>query len=73
MSALESMTSVVMGYLLTVFIQYYLFPVFGIVIPLQQTLLISVVIVFASWVKNYLVRRLFNRIYIKNQAAAMET
>jgi len=60
MSLLESLVSVVSGYLLTVMIQFYLFPVFGITVPMLDTLLISLIIVMIAFAKNYGVRRLFN-------------
>lgn len=64
MSLVESTTSVTLGYVLTVLIQYYLYPVFGISIPVQDALIISVLIVLIAFVKNFGVRRLFNHIHV---------
>lgn len=66
MSLLESLVSVVAGYIITVLIQYWVYPIFGISIPATEALLISLIIVLAAFVKNFSVRRLFNFIYLKN-------
>ncbi|MGK0290107.1 MAG: hypothetical protein ACI86H_001562 [bacterium] len=65
MSIFESIFSVVGGYLLTVIIQYFIYPFFGIHISMGKTLFISILIVFASFLKNYTVRRVFNRLHEK--------
>ncbi|MFT5665446.1 MAG: hypothetical protein ACJAYF_003146 [Arenicella sp.] len=66
MSLLESFASVISGYIITVLIQYWLYPVFGITIPAKEALVISLIIVFAAFVKNFSIRRLFNLIHVKN-------
>ena len=66
MSLLESLVSVVAGYIITVLIQYWVYPIFGISIPATEALLISLIIVLAAFVKNFSVRRLFNFIHLKN-------
>lgn len=65
MSLLESMVSVSTGYIMTVLIQYWVYPIFGITVPKAEAFIISGVIVFAAFVKNFSVRRLFNFIHIK--------
>lgn len=65
MSVIESTVSVVSGYILTVLIQYILYPMFGIQIPAKEALFISALIVFIAFVKNYTVRRIFNYIHIR--------
>ena len=65
MSLIESTVSVIAGYILTVLIQYFLYPVFGIQIPAKEALLISVLIVLIAFVKNFGVRRLFNFLHVK--------
>lgn len=65
MSVVESVVSVIAGYIITVLIQYSLYPLFGINIGVKQALLISLIIVFAAFVKNFTVRRLFNTLHIK--------
>lgn len=65
MSLFESVVSVVAGYLLTVLIQYYLYPAFGIEIEAKQAMIIALIIVMAAFVKNFTVRRLFNALDVK--------
>lgn len=62
MSMLESAVSVIMGYLLTVMVQIYLFPLFGVKITLSDSLILSLIIVLFAFFKNFMVRRIFNRI-----------
>lgn len=64
MSLIESMVNVVIGYILTVLIQYLIYPLFGIVIPAEQALFISGLIVLISFIKNYALRRIFNALHV---------
>ena len=64
MSFVESIVSVLAGYIITVLIQFWLYPVFGIDIPANSALLISVIIVFAAFVKNFTLRRFFNFVHV---------
>lgn len=65
MSVLESTASVLFGYIITILIQYWLYPLFGIAIPASDAMIISTVIVLAAFLKNLTVRRIFNYIHIK--------
>ena len=65
MSLFESLASVVAGYIITVLIQYYVYPIFGISVPATEALLISLIIVIAAFAKNFSIRRLFNFIQLK--------
>ena len=65
MSLIESSASVIAGYLITVLIQYWLYPLFGIEIPVGDAFLISVIIVLAAFLKNFTVRRIFNSIHTR--------
>jgi len=60
MSLVESVASVVAGYIITVLIQYWLYPFFGISIPAKEAIIISIIIVIAAFAKNFSIRRLFN-------------
>lgn len=66
MSMIESLVSVIAGYIITVLIQYWIYPLFGISIPAKEALLISLIIVLAAFAKNFSVRRFFNFIQLKN-------
>ncbi|MEX1033591.1 MAG: hypothetical protein WDZ30_09540 [Cellvibrionaceae bacterium] len=69
MSFIESTVSVTAGYGLTVLIQYYLYPLFSIEIPVKDALLISALIVLIAFVKNFGVRRFFNYLQMKGMGA----
>lgn len=64
MSLIESVVNVFIGYILTVLIQYLIYPLFGIVIPAEQALFISGLIVLISFIKNYALRRMFNTLHV---------
>jgi hypothetical protein len=65
MSGFESIVSVIAGYIITVLIQYFLYPLFGIQIAAKEALLISLIIVLAAFIKNFTVRRFFNSLHVK--------
>lgn len=62
MSMLESAVSVIIGYLVAVAVQIYIFPLFGVKITLSDSLILSLIIVLFAFFKNFMVRRIFNRI-----------
>ena len=66
MSLLESAISVLVGYLLTVVAQLFLYPLFGIKIGVGNSLVLSLLLVVIAFFKNYAIRRFFNR--FPNQA-----
>jgi len=65
MSLVESVVSVCSGYILTVLIQLWVYPMFGIDIPSQAAMVISVIVVFAAFAKNFTVRRVFNYLHVR--------
>lgn len=66
MSAVETTISVVVGYVLTVLIQYLVYPLFGISVPAREAFAISALIVLIAFVKNFTVRRVFNLLHVKS-------
>lgn len=72
MSVLETGVSVVVGYFLTVCMQYFLYPLFGITVPVKEALFISIVIVLIAFAKNFAVRRVFNTLYIRSVSVKRE-
>ncbi|GAB1257774.1 hypothetical protein NBRC116494_22760 [Aurantivibrio plasticivorans] len=64
MSVVESTVSVLAGYLLNVLIQFLVYPLFGIEVAIQHAFIIAIIITGLAFVKNYSVRRLFNRIHV---------
>jgi hypothetical protein len=61
-SALESVVNVLIGYGVAVASQLFVFPMFGIDIPLSSNLQIGAWFTAISLVRSFAVRRLFNRI-----------
>lgn len=62
MSLAESITNVSLGYALAILIQYIIFPWAGLHPSLGEHMVIAAIFTFASIVRSYLIRRLFNRL-----------
>ena len=62
MSLVESITNVVVGYVLAIATQIVVFPWFGIETALSEHLAIGLAFVGVSLARGYLLRRLFERI-----------
>jgi putative flippase GtrA len=59
MSLVESVTNVLVGYILAVATQYLVFPLFGLHATLSQNLMIGLIFTGVSLVRSYLLRRAF--------------
>ena len=59
MSLLESVTNVVVGYVLAIVTQIVVFPWFGIVTDLNQQLAIGLAFVVVSLARGFVLRRIF--------------
>jgi hypothetical protein len=62
MSLVESITNVVVGYVLDIATQIVAFPWFGIETGLAEHMAIGLAFVFVSLARGYLLRRLFERL-----------
>lgn len=60
-SLIESVTNVVVGYLVAVFSQVVIFPLFDIHIPLADNFLIGLWFTAISIARSYAIRRLFTK------------
>ncbi len=60
-SFVESLTNIFIGYVVAVLSQLLIFPMFGIIIPLGDNLLIGLYFTGISLVRSYVIRRYFNR------------
>lgn len=65
-SALESVTNVIVGLLVSVATQMILYPILGIPVSFNQNLIITAVFFILSFVRGYVIRRIFNN-KTKNQ------
>ena len=61
-STIESLTNVIVGLLVSFVIQLTLFPALGMHVSTNKHLLITFVFFVASFVRGYVIRRMFNRI-----------
>jgi len=62
MSLVEATTNVVVGYGLAVLTQFAVFPAVGITLPLQEQLRIGLAFSGVSFLRSYLLRRVFEAI-----------
>ncbi len=62
MSLFESITNVVIGYLLSLITQVVAFPIFQIEVSLADNMAISVIFTVVSLVRSYVLRRVFERV-----------
>lgn len=66
-SALESATNVIVGLLVSIITQMALYPILGIPVSMKQNLIITMVFFILSFVRGYIIRRIFNnKIKINN-------
>ena len=65
MSLIETLSSVAIGYIISLAAQMIIFPIFGIEVSLTDNLIIGLFFTVASIIRGYYVRRLFNWIKIK--------
>ncbi len=65
MSLMESLTNVVVGYMLAIATQIVVFPRFGIEIGLAENMTIGLAFVGVSLVRGYCLRRLFELIRVR--------
>lgn len=61
-SAIEAITNTVVGLLTSFGIQLIIYPVMDIPVSINQNIVITIVFFIASFIRGYLLRRLFNKI-----------
>lgn len=64
-SAIESIVNVLSGLVISFLIQIWIYPLLNIPVTIQQNILITFVFVIASFVRGYVIRRIFNKTVIK--------
>ena len=60
-SFIESLTNILIGYIIALLSQLAIFPLFDINIPLSDNLLIGLYFTLISLVRSYIIRRYFNK------------
>jgi hypothetical protein len=61
-SIYESITNVVVGLVMSFIIQLILYPLLNIEVSLNQNIFITFVFFIASFIRGYVIRRIFNKI-----------
>lgn len=61
-SILESITNVVVGLILSFCIQLVIYPIMDIPVSFSQNIIITSVFFTVSFIRGYLIRRIFNKI-----------
>jgi hypothetical protein len=61
-SLIESIVNVVSGLIISFLIQLWIYPLLGIPVSINQNIIITVVFFIASFIRGYVVRRVFNAI-----------
>jgi hypothetical protein len=61
-SVYESITNVISGLVISFIIQLILYPLLNIEVSLNQNIFITFVFFIASFVRGYVIRRIFNRL-----------
>lgn len=61
-SLIESIVNVVSGLIISFLIQLWIYPLLGIPVSINQNIFITVVFFIASFIRGYIIRRVFNAI-----------
>ena len=61
-SVLEAVVNVIAGLLISFLIQLWIYPLLNIAVTLNQNIFITFVFFIASFIRGYIIRRIFNAI-----------
>jgi high-affinity Fe2+/Pb2+ permease len=64
-STLESIGNTVVGLFVSIGIQFLIYPALNIDVSINQNFILTGVFFLVSFIRNYLTRRLFNRVFKK--------
>ena len=64
-SAIESITNVIIGLIISFLIQLIIYPFLNIKVSINQNIFITFVFFIASFIRSYVIRRMFNKIKSK--------
>ena len=71
-SIIESMVNVILGLIISFLIQLWIYPALNISVSLNQNIIITIVFFIASFLRGYVVRRLFNNLNDVNKESKAE-
>lgn len=63
-SLLEVVINTIIGYLIACFANYYLLPLWGYKVSVQDSMTIAILFTIISVLRGYLLRRLFNLLHV---------
>lgn len=66
-SLLESLANTFIGFVISIVVGYFVFPMFGMPKSLASSFWITVVFTVVSIGRNYIVRRVFNFLHVKGK------
>lgn len=72
LSLIESIVNVVSSFLIGVITQILVFPLYGLEISVMANISLTLIFSLTSFVRSYIVRRIFNRLAEKNRLEAAE-
>lgn len=58
----ESLTNLVIGFLLSLAIQIWITPLFGVQVPIDSHVVITLIFTVASILRSYVIRRIYNKV-----------
>lgn len=66
-SLMESLANTMSGFFVSLVLAYYVFPLFGMPQSMQSSFWIVVIFTVASIGRNYVIRRVFNFLHVKEK------
>lgn len=66
-SLLESLANTLSGFLVSLVLAYYVFPLFGMPQSMESSFWIVVIFTVSSIGRNYVIRRVFNFLHVKGE------
>ena len=60
-SAIETTVNIIVGIITSFLIQLWIYPLLNIPVTFQQNLIITAVFIVASFIRGYVIRRVFNK------------
>ena len=61
-SIFETITNIVIGLIISFLIQLWIYPLLKIPVTIKQNLIITFIFFVASFIRGYVIRRIFNKI-----------
>lgn len=73
LSLIESIINVISSFVIGVITQILVFPFYGLEISVMANISLTLIFSLTSFIRSYIVRRIFNRLAEKNRLEAAET